>query len=504
MPVSAIVAKELSAVERRGWLFLLRAVYVSGLAFMALALTCSAPGTSALARVGRGLFLVLVGGQFILAMLLCTVFTSESIRAEREQRTLAVLLATALSGPEIVLGKVGACAISAGTTVLATMPLAATLTLYGGVSPGQVTTAFTCLLAALVVGSATGVLFSCLCRRPGNSAGLTFVARAVWRWLLPWLVPGGAPRRVARLISPWYCCFGASTIGRGPAPRLGLCVLVATCISIVSCFWASRLVPQLADDGGPWTGRRRGKPRRGSRRPWWCTRLFWETSGLAPTLARPAVAVYHTLLVLLAFSGCFSAAAHRKHWLEFLVGIGVLLSILTTANLFGIFTRAVFQQKREGTLALLLTTPTEETRLVFDYSLAATTLILPAFATTGLLIVLMNMFTTPFPRVPTWSATLGVGSLTVLCVAAGVVLFLLVGMAAAAICKSASAAAGLTVTLLLIGGCSLSNTCGPALMVVSSVDVCVGLTILLLVLFGANFALIHCAASMLRPHLDRV
>ena len=134
-PIPNIVAKDLSAIGRREWMYVVRAGYVVALGLAAWSVADEGRPV-AWASTGRSLFVMLVGAQFILTSVLCSALAGESIAGEREAHML--LMVATVRPLHIVVGKALACIAVAGVTVAAPLPLLMMTTLYGGVSLGQV------------------------------------------------------------------------------------------------------------------------------------------------------------------------------------------------------------------------------------------------------------------------------------------------------------------------------------------------------------------------------
>jgi ABC-type transport system involved in multi-copper enzyme maturation permease subunit len=92
----------------------------------------------ALADLGEGLFMAVIGTQLTLVLLAAPAATAGAICLDRSRGTLTHLLVTDLSDREIVLGKLAARLTPILVLIAATFPVMELLTLLGGVDPGAV------------------------------------------------------------------------------------------------------------------------------------------------------------------------------------------------------------------------------------------------------------------------------------------------------------------------------------------------------------------------------
>ena len=365
-------------MERRGWTYLVRAGYVVVLGLFVLTLAGRHGSFTDSAAVGRRIFFTLVGAQFILAALLSPVLAADSITGERRRGTLPFLILSNFKPLHIVVGKAGAYVFAVGITVAATLPLMMMTTLFGGVSMWQVVVAFLCLAATLLAGSALGIFSSTVCQKESNAAWLTLAAQALWLWGLPRLAPPGAVRHMFCMISPWRCFAGTAAIGLGaqvdPAFPLAAAVLVAgPCLAM-----AARSVKRHTEPTPPRPLISRVLPSWRLKRPILCSRFFWEPSGLAATTD---ALVFRLGQVLCAICLPVGALAYLCHHGGLLSGcrlaVGACYLVMASGIVLGC-TRFLVQQKADGTLSILLTTPIQERWVAWIYAVGAVRLVLPA------------------------------------------------------------------------------------------------------------------------------
>ena len=84
-----------------------------------------------MAEFGQTVFLWLTLGQAILVLGLTPALMADAIASERQSKTLHYLLASRLSGPEIVLGKLTARLLTLAALVVLVLPVASMFTLVG-------------------------------------------------------------------------------------------------------------------------------------------------------------------------------------------------------------------------------------------------------------------------------------------------------------------------------------------------------------------------------------
>jgi ABC-type transport system involved in multi-copper enzyme maturation permease subunit len=101
------------------------------------------------ARVGRGIFEWLLFAALGLVLFIVPGYTSAAIAGERERQTLIPMQLTLLRPWQIAAGKVGASTAFVGLLLVATLPVLAVASAFGGVDLAAVVRA---LLAIIVVG----------------------------------------------------------------------------------------------------------------------------------------------------------------------------------------------------------------------------------------------------------------------------------------------------------------------------------------------------------------
>src|SRR5262249_54855100 len=98
--------------------------------------------------------------QFAAVLLLTPIYAAGAIAEEKERRTLEFLLATDLSGREIVLGKFISRVANLALLVATTLPILGLTQLWGGVDPTLVLAGFVLTAATMLSLAGLSVLNS--------------------------------------------------------------------------------------------------------------------------------------------------------------------------------------------------------------------------------------------------------------------------------------------------------------------------------------------------------
>jgi ABC-type transport system involved in multi-copper enzyme maturation permease subunit len=117
------------------------------------------------AELGQVYFIALIGLELALVLVAAPAATAGAICLDRARGTLAHILMTDLSDPEIVLGKLGARLLPVFGLVACTWPVMAISSLLGGIDPTALTLAFAIIVAVAVFGCSTALLLSVWARR---------------------------------------------------------------------------------------------------------------------------------------------------------------------------------------------------------------------------------------------------------------------------------------------------------------------------------------------------
>jgi ABC-type transport system involved in multi-copper enzyme maturation permease subunit len=214
-----VLFKELRLIMRTGRPFWAMVGYVSVLGVVACIAFPHGPVSPTHSQAGRALFWTLTVFQFILVCLLTPAMAGTTLAVEKEQRTMEMLLLSALTPREIVWGKFLASLLNVSLLVVCSVPLTAMSFMLGGVSPGEVFMAYVGIFLMAATAASISVLSSAeetrtyiaLFRSYGSSAALVGVALPVTLcgWLFfPMLMGGFIIARGWRRIKGWSIPLG--------------------------------------------------------------------------------------------------------------------------------------------------------------------------------------------------------------------------------------------------------------------------------------------------------
>jgi ABC-type transport system involved in multi-copper enzyme maturation permease subunit len=131
-------------------------------------------GGPAAFQVGRMFYGVLFTVQAVLVGLITPSLTAGGISIEKEQRTFEMLTASLLSRSAIVSGKLLAAVAFVALLLTSSLPLVSLCFLLGGVSPGEVASAYVLLLVCAFLYGAVGVACSSVARSTASSTMSAF------------------------------------------------------------------------------------------------------------------------------------------------------------------------------------------------------------------------------------------------------------------------------------------------------------------------------------------
>jgi len=140
---------------------------VCGLVYLAMATNASSMSTDIGTTIGRSLFGTLAIGETILVAGLMPSLSAGAISGEEERKTLELLLVTPLKHHTILWGKLLSSTAFMGLLILAAIPLASLVLLFGGVSPVDMLLALGLLVLFSLTYGTLGLFCSVLIRRAG-------------------------------------------------------------------------------------------------------------------------------------------------------------------------------------------------------------------------------------------------------------------------------------------------------------------------------------------------
>jgi len=134
----------------------------------------------ALAEFATEFFYVFQALQYLAVVMLTPAYVAGCIADEKERKTLEFLLATDLSGHEIVFGKLAARVMTLLMFVLAGLPVVAFLQLFGGIDPDLLLAGTAASVGTVLGLSALSIYFSVTLKRPRDAIALTYLTVAVY------------------------------------------------------------------------------------------------------------------------------------------------------------------------------------------------------------------------------------------------------------------------------------------------------------------------------------
>lgn len=266
-PFGPIFGKELRTASRRKRNYLLRVAYLGGLLlFLLLAYTITRESfgyNSVSARQQQqeqlGWFFFMFFSMFSVAAmgLIGPVVTSTAINAEREHKTLHVLLMTPLNAWQIVSGKLFSRLLTALTLIGLSLPVLALVRLLGGVELWQMFAVVALSAVIAMVSAAMGLLLSILMRRAYAVIILSYLLIGFAYLFVPLMTLAfiaGSRARSTRIWMEWvsmtnpFWCAGmiASGQGRVVTVHWGTCVIIHLVLTAVLLMVSALLVRRLA------------------------------------------------------------------------------------------------------------------------------------------------------------------------------------------------------------------------------------------------------------------
>ncbi|MDW7674734.1 MAG: ABC transporter permease [Bacillota bacterium] len=122
----------------------------------------------------REIFIMLSLLQLALIAFVTPGLSAGVISSERERQTLNILLTTRLSPASIILSKLMSSLAFTILLVIATLPVFAMVTLYGGIAPNQLAGVFGLYILNMVFFGSVGVFFSTWVRKTGISTVISY------------------------------------------------------------------------------------------------------------------------------------------------------------------------------------------------------------------------------------------------------------------------------------------------------------------------------------------
>ncbi|MFM9026228.1 MAG: ABC transporter permease [Planctomycetaceae bacterium] len=368
MPLGAVFEREAAAAPRARGLYVARAVAAAAL--VAVAATCwlVVTGSQAIttagdtARFSATLLRILAPLQLALAMLAAAFSAAVAVAAEKDRRTLELLLVSRLGDAHLVAGKLAGSLLRVLVVLVSTAPVFAFLALLGGVTPAQLARMFVVTVAASLAAAsiANAVAFW----KDTSFQALAVTAGA----LVAWLAAGEAVAArfgpaAAAAVSPARAALAALAPGAGGF----LPALVAVCGGVVA---ATTAIAVARVRGWNTSGERRGRGRaaagRTAARRVWANPVLWrEIRTRAHGRAMAFVRVAWLALFAAAVAGVAGQArTPRPDGLAVAIAVvpPMLASLLAVAALA---VTSITSERDRGTFDLLLVSDLEPAELVW-------------------------------------------------------------------------------------------------------------------------------------------
>jgi ABC-type transport system involved in multi-copper enzyme maturation permease subunit len=132
-------------------------------------------GTALSAGIGHGIFGGLLFLETLLVLVVAPAFTTGAISLEREKQTLDLLVTTPLSTLGMIIGKLFSALTYVFLLILASVPLASLVFVFGGVGPEDLVRAYAFLFALAFGMGAVGLFISAIVKRTQTATVVTFV-----------------------------------------------------------------------------------------------------------------------------------------------------------------------------------------------------------------------------------------------------------------------------------------------------------------------------------------
>jgi ABC-type transport system involved in multi-copper enzyme maturation permease subunit len=372
-----IVSRELRVAARRGSTYWLRAGAVSvvvALGFWLVVIMREEPPR----QMAMALFYVLSGSAVFYSLLSGVKSTADCLSEEKREGTLGLLFLTDLKGYDVVLGKLVANSLNSFYSVVAVLPLMAIPLLLGGVAPGEFARMALVAVNALFFSLAIGMCVSSICRSGQRSMILTLVVLVSVAALLPWigtlLALAGKTKSISPaflLPSPGFTFYLAldSTFNAGPQSfwNFWISLLATHGLAWVALALASVIAPRTWQDKPAgakavrwrerwqlWSYGDSGERAEFRRRLLDRNAYYWLAAR-----ARLKPACVWAFLGLIACVWAWGLARHGRDWINASMCLTTALALNFTLRcwLAAEATRQIAEDRKGGTLELLLSTP---------------------------------------------------------------------------------------------------------------------------------------------------
>ena len=295
--------------------------------------------------------------------------TSDSLSRERRESTLGLLFLTDLTGHDIVAGKLVANTVNLFYTMLAVMPVLAVALLLGAVTKGEMFRVALVAVNLLFFFSSVGLAASALCKHANDSMALAIFFYLILggAWHVSALFTNFAhPGRDSLLVSsPVWGCFLAfdAFYNASPHSDFWLNAVVTQLYSWAAFFFSCSYVPRSWQDESAGAAVSRRRTGNSSRRE----RLRVKLLQANPFLWRASIPEIKRTFVWLALL----AAGAIWAWLDRFrfKPIDDIFILILMGTVFKVWLGAqaswtVAEDRRQGALEIILTTPLEPEEIV--------------------------------------------------------------------------------------------------------------------------------------------
>lgn len=186
MLIGPVFIREVRTAPRGVRHYVGRSVYplallvLAGTAWLVLTGTQIVRNTGDFARFGSVLFQILAPLQLALAVFFSALLAASAVAQEKDRRTFELLLMSRLSNAELVLGRLLASLLNVIVLWIASWPMFAAVSLFGGVSADQILRALAITLGAILTAGSLGSLIGLWRDKTFQTVALTAVILVLW------------------------------------------------------------------------------------------------------------------------------------------------------------------------------------------------------------------------------------------------------------------------------------------------------------------------------------
>jgi len=385
MTLLPIVTRELRVAARRGSTYWQRAGAAVGViligTWLYLVMESQPPQ-----RLSTYLFGALTAGALFYALLGGVRATADCLSREKREGTLGLLFLTDLKGYDVILGKLAATSLNALYSVVAVVPVLAVPLLMGGITPGEFGRMALAILNALFFSLSLGMAASSVSRSAQKAMALTALLLITLTALSPAAAGIAAPlwkTRPSLLMFPspgFAYALAWDNAYRAQTREFWYSILTTHGIGWLCLAFASFVAPRSWQDRPATIQKLRWRER------WraWAYGDFAERVAFRQGLldqnaffwlaarSRVKPALVWAFLGLVGCAWVWGLARFRRDWLNESVYIttAIVLNFVIRVWFAGEATRQLADERRSGTLELLLSTPLSVQDILYGQFLA--------------------------------------------------------------------------------------------------------------------------------------